>query len=173
MNGERVKELEEKLRRIAFIRPGYGLPVITPDGVYGSETEKAVGMMQERAGLRKTGKTDRKTEEFIDAEYESACRDSAEGKPLYPFPYPRYLAKKNERSEFVHLLTAVLRSLAGRYESAGRVTCGDLYDDSVADAVREFQRINLLPETGETDKATWDRLADEFNGIYCNRCSDG
>ena len=173
MNKDRVKEFEEKLRRIAFVRPEYRLPVITPDGVYGSETERAVGIMQERAGLPNTGKADAKTEEYINGEYESACRDSAGGKPLYPFPYPRYRAKKGERSEFVQLLSAVLRSLAGRYESAGKVRCGDLYDDSVAAAVGEFQRINLLPETEETDKATWDRIADEFNRIYCNKCSDG
>lgn len=173
MDNDRVKELENKLRRIGFVMPEYRLPVITPDGVYGSETEKAVEIMQGAAGLPQTGKVDARTEEFINREYRKACEDSYPGKPIYPFPYPKYRAKKGERSEFVNLLSAVLRSLAGRYESAGKVTCGDLYDGSVADAISEFQRINLLPETGETDKATWDRLADEYNCVYCGKCIDG
>ena len=173
MDKNSVKELEEKLRRIAFVRPGYRLPVLTPDGIYGSETEKAVRIMQEAAGLPVTGKPDGDTVDLINREYESACLDSSAGKPIYPFPYARYRAKQGERSEFVSMLSGVMRSLAGRYESAADVAAGDIYDEALAAAVSDFQAKNLLPVTGETDKATWDRLADEYNRLYCNRCTDG
>lgn len=168
-----VKELEEKLRRIAYVRPEYRLPVLTPDGIYGSETEKAVGMMQERAGLPVTGKPDGETVGFINGEYESACLDSSPGKPIYPFPYAKYRAKQGERSEFVSLLSSVMRSLAGRYESAEKVACSDLYDENLKNAVSDFQKKNLLPETGETDKATWNRIAEEYNRLYCGKAVDG
>jgi len=168
-----IKELEEQLRRISFARPEYGLPALVPDGIYGSETEKAVGVMQKRAGLLVTGRPDAATVDAIRGEYLLAEADSSPGKPISPFPYPRYRAKVGERSEFVLLLSAVLRAIAGRYDACAGVGCGDLYDERVKNAVSEFQRVNMLPVTGETDKATWDRLADEFDRLFCNKCSDG
>lgn len=43
-----------------------------------------------------------------------------------------------------------------------------LYNEQTAAAVADFQRIKGLPETGETDRVTWDAILDTYYDVISN-----
>lgn len=80
-------------------------------------------------------------------------------------PYPLregYVTESGERSELVFITQLMLNAISLNYELP-HVSVSGLYDDITEEAVIEFQRINLLPQTGIVDPETWDILADEYN----------
>ncbi len=80
-------------------------------------------------------------------------------------PYPsteNYSVKDGERSELVFISQLMLNAVRLNYDLP-QVGVNGLYDTSTAEAVREYQRINLLPATGEIDPVTWDALAEDYN----------
>lgn len=80
-------------------------------------------------------------------------------------PYPsidNYSVKDGERSELVFISQLMLNAVRLNYDIP-QVGVNGLYDAVTANAVREYQRINLLPITGDIDPLTWDTLAEDYN----------
>ena len=80
-------------------------------------------------------------------------------------PYPNtenYRVTDGERSELVFISQLMLNAVRLNYDIT-QVGVNGLYDTQTSDAVKEYQRINLLPVTGEIDPATWDTLAEDYN----------
>ena len=80
-------------------------------------------------------------------------------------PYPNtegYTLSDGERSELVFITQLMLNALSLYYDLPYTAPNGS-YDEVTMSAVREFQRANMLAETGEIDPDTWDRLAIEYN----------
>ena len=80
-------------------------------------------------------------------------------------PYPNtenYSVADGERSELVFISQLMLNAVRLNYDLP-ELTVSGIYDEATADSVKEYQRINLLPVTGEIDPVTWDLLADDYN----------
>lgn len=77
--------------------------------------------------------------------------------------YPR------ERSDLVMILQLMLNELRIRYDGFGPIPLSGIYDELTEDAVRQFQRINLLPTDGITDIRTWNRMAQQYNRVLTDR----
>jgi peptidoglycan hydrolase-like protein with peptidoglycan-binding domain len=56
-----------------------------------------------------------------------------------------------------------------RYDGFGPIPLSGIYDEMTEGAVREFQRINLLPMDGVTDARTWNRMAWQYNDVVRDR----
>lgn len=52
----------------------------------------------------------------------------------------------------------MLRTIAHADETLLKIVPDGIYGPNTVQAVREFQRQNALPVTGETDNATWNKL---------------
>ena len=46
----------------------------------------------------------------------------------------------------------------------------ELWQRETEEAVKRFQQVNSLPATGQVDRATWDRMAEEYD-LTC-RCDE-
>lgn len=161
---EAVKNLQRYLRRLSFEENGPARVAI--DGVFGDATEKSLTDFQRLAGLERSGRADRETWDALFAEYR-ALRQADEAAERYSFPEnPRgHSVQIGERSLTASVIRLMLRELALIYDSFEEITVGEVYDEATARAIRDFQRINLLEETGEVDAETYARLADEYRGI--------
>ena len=83
---------------------------------------------------------------------------------IKPFPEREgYSVSKGERHLLVMIMQIMLDTLKIYYDELGAFTVSGCFDDATESAVREFQRANSLPGTGQVDKITWDRMAEEFN----------
>jgi len=74
--------------------------------------------------------------------------------------------RSGSRGFTVTALQYILQELEALYGGMRDVTLSGTYDRATEDAVREFQRVNRLPETGEVDLLTWNLLADQHNLLF-------
>lgn len=70
--GAKVRQLQEQLQRIALSYPA--IPEVTPDGIYGEQTKRAVEAFQSVFGLPVTGIVDYRTWYQISAIYVAVTR---------------------------------------------------------------------------------------------------
>ena len=87
---------------------------------------------------------------------------------IKPFPDTgRFEMHPGDRYDLVLILQIMLDVLKLYYDDFGAVGKCGVFDEATEGAVRTFQRISGMPETGCVDAATWNRLAEEFNAaIY-------
>ena len=66
----------------------------------------------------------------------------------------------------IRSLQTMLRTIAHVDETLLKLVPDGIYGPNTVQAVREFQRQNALPVTGETDNATWNKLV----AVYTVQC---
>ena len=141
---------------------------IRETGQYDDATRAAVRQFQRMRGYPATGVVDRRTWEEMSRLYRERGEDSViEG--IRPFVGPNRRIYPRERSDLVMILQLMLNELRIRYDGFGPIPLSGIYDEMTEEAVRGFQRINLLPEDGVTDVRTWNRMAQQSNRVLTDR----
>lgn len=85
---------------------------------------------------------------------------------IYPFPeIDGYQIKRGDEYALVMLIQIMLDALRLYYDIPNSVTLGGVFDRVTEEAIREFQRINGIFQTGRVDLETWNRLAQEYNYV--------
>lgn len=163
-----IFEVQTYLRYLG--KNGYQLPLIIPDGIYGENTRSAVGVFQSLVGLPVTGSVDYVTWQALLAAYEEARGINARSVPIYPFDevLEEELIGEGDAMPLVYIIQIILRTIGVAYENLENQTLTGVYDSETVRNVRDFQRVNGLPVTGQVNKETWNRLADAYNK-YLNR----
>ena len=161
-----IYELQTMLRLLSQTNPN--LPLVNPDGIYGAETEKAVLAFQNDNGLPPTGIVDFGTWTAITNAYQNAMRFTRRGLALFPFPPGNYTVRKGERNNLVYIIQIMLSGIDTAYDIFSDIEITGIYDDKTENAVRNFQRLSRLPESGLVDGITWDRLALDHNRFALN-----
>lgn len=158
---EVIKEIQSNLRTL--YKGGIIDISIVPTGVYDERTAAAIKELQRSAGLPETGITDRATWAVLTDAANRLKNAEKSSEPIYPFEQMTDggCVRPGECSDLVYIIQVMLACLAG-YDFEDVSICGD-FDSATEDAVREFQRINGLEESGEVDKSTWNALAGAYN----------
>ena len=141
---------------------------IRESGQYDEATREAVRRFQRMRGYPATGIADRRTWEEMSRLYrEREAEVMIEG--IRPFVGRERRIYPRERSDLVMILQLILNELRIRYDGFGPIPLSGIYDEMTEAAVREFQRINLLPADGITDTRTWNRMARQYNDVLTDR----
>lgn len=156
----RVELLQEMLRYLAYIGGDYE-SAVTVTGVYNAETEEAVRRYQEERKLPVTGIVDAAMWKSIAGEYR---REREIRKPVYMRVIPTYATAFGERSDEVLILQIMLNALRVDYDYPA-VPLSGIYGAQTREAVRAFQSVNGLSDTGIADRETWGRVVGEYNRI--------
>lgn len=158
-----IRNLQTYLRAQALVYPNAIIPPV--DGIFDSATRDALIDFQLRNSLAPTGVADRVTHDLLYAQYLSITRDNSLSNPIIPFPsYPlNYTMKRGEQSFFVAVLQYMINEVGVIYNTLPLLEINGEYDEETEIAVRQFQEINRLPPTAETDRLTWDALAKIYN----------
>ena len=157
-----IRELQNMLRVIGRDKGEQSL-IIPETGTYDSTTENAVRTFQGIFNLEPTGEVDNITWDSIVREYNASLKRNSNTGAIRPYPkYDGYKLTDGERSELVFITQLMLNALNVYYDLP-RVAVSGIFDEPTQNSVREFQRINMLDETGIVDRITWDRLAEEYN----------
>ena len=90
---------------------------------------------------------------------------------IKPFPDTgSFEIRSGERHDLVMVLQIMLDLLKLYYDDFGAVGICGVYDGATEKAVKTYQRMAGIPETGCVDVVTWNRLAEEFNAaVYENQ----
>ena len=132
------------------------IPVVLPGRTFTEEAGLAVRAYQQAYGLPVTGEIDTATWDSI---VETYHRLTDEPDPLVIFPAPGFRLQTGDRGELVRLVQVLLGMIADRYDNLTAPAVTGEYGAETADAVRAFQRIAGLKETGVLCRDTWNTLA--------------
>jgi len=142
------------------------IPRVNPDSIYGPETTRSVRAFQKMTGLPETGLTDEATLQRLYELFRAAPHQFFPAPPIQPFD--RQLKdgqlSPGDRSELVMLVQIMLNTVDLLHDF-GQLELTGLYDEETTARIRLFQQRNLLPETGITDRPTWDMLARAYNSL--------
>lgn len=165
---QRVRILQRMLRSAARGERGEAeLP--QENGQFDDATKQAVRQFQRMRGWPETGVVDRRMWEELSRLYREWQMETAEPERIRPFVGRGRRIRSRERSDLVMILQIMLNELRLRYDGFGHIPLSGIYDDLTEDAVRQFQRINLLRADGETDVHTWNRMAQQYNDVLTDR----
>lgn len=166
MRKDVIMEYQSRLRKIAQIEGV--LPLIAVDGIFGAETEAATRAFQNYHALPVTGIADSATWQAVATAYKRALYEVTPGLGISPFPYPDYVTKAGEKSDFILIVQLLLSAVSVIYDDFEALEKTGVYDAETAEAVKRFQGFNRLPQTGAVNKSTWDRLAKNYNTFAGN-----
>jgi len=136
------------------------------DGIFGPGTAAAVRDFQYDYGLPADGIVGEKTWRALYDTY----RNLLDSLPENYFaattrPYPGAPLRIGSRGQDVSVLQTYLNRISDVYTSIPKLTVDGVYGQSTAAAVREFQRIFGLEETGVTASYTWESIAREYRTL--------
>ncbi len=160
-----IRNLQRYLRRLSYENEGISsLPV---DGIFDTRTRESLSAFQKSKELPVTGRADRITWELLFAEYDKKKKE--EDRRLSPDFFPRnpadYETTLGEQNAFISLVQFVLDELRAVYDSLPPFAQSGIFDEETSAAVREFQRISGLPQSGRVNRNLWNRLSEEY-GFY-------
>lgn len=157
-----ILNLQRYLRFLSFIDSR--LPRVPVDGLFDSETRRAVEIYQRTRGLPETGIVDKATWDAIFDEFRLA-REASERPPTPNFfpEYPEnYEAASGEESPFVIMIQLLLRELKIIYDGLPEIEINGIFDSPTEEAIKIFQTASGLDATGRVDLPTWNRLTRDF-----------
>ncbi|MBO6015745.1 MAG: peptidoglycan-binding protein [Lachnospiraceae bacterium] len=91
--------------------------------------------------------------------------NSAQAISGVPSSYPGYVLSIGASGEKVRQLQQQLRRIAQNYPRIPSIAADGIYGSRTAEAVRVFQQIFRLPQTGSVDYATWYEISDIYVGV--------
>ena len=163
-SGVGVRELQYFLAFIsAFnssVRP------VAIDGIFGATTRGAVEDFQYDYGLTVDGIVGENTWQAIYDTYR-ALLDSLPDNYFTSFtePYPGEPLRIGSRGASVSYLQNYLNRISDVYTDIPKITVDGVFGPSTASAVREFQRIFGIDETGVVSSVTWNRITDIYRTV--------
>ena len=166
--GNDVRQIQVRLNRIAKNYPA--IPKIeNADGVFGADTDAAVREFQKIFNLTPDGIVGRGTWYKIQLVYNAVKRISeldSEGIPLEDvtdlFKEPLSIGDTGVQ---IRELQYFLEFISNYEPTVPPINIDGIFGPRTEEAVRAFQRQYGLPETGEVNAATWDRLYRAYRGI--------
>ncbi len=159
-----ISNLQRYLRELSYSETAQN-PV---DGIFDTATRDALTDFQRAAGLPATGIADKRTWDTLFEEYLEATELSRGRKGLYFFPQTPvgYEVAPGDTLTLVRIIQLLLLELKVTYDIFEDVVESGTYDVATEQAIRDFQRINRLPETGRVDERTWNRIVREYGNLY-------
>lgn len=155
-----IRSLQTMLRVLSLDDDRYIL--IIPDGIYGTDTIRAVTQFQRINGLPVTGITDQLTWDTITDRYEAARIRQEKATYIEVLLEPGQVFEFNDRNPHIYLLQSMLTHLSDVTPAIPRPGHSGVLDAPTATSLEAFQRLTDLPITGKADRLTWDRLSRHF-----------
>ncbi len=141
---------------------------VNTDGVYGQNTANQVRAFQQYKGLPTTGEVDRATWESLYDAYKGIVDYLEERREIDRVPtqpYPGVVLRQGDTGPSVAVFKSYLSYLSRVFFDIPPVSSNNIFDRRTQNAVREFQRIFFLPQTGTVDERTWNTLADAYSTV--------
>ena len=159
-----ILEIQRILRSIDYFEND--LARIRLTGKYNEETRQGVKNFQEKYGLPVTGEVDIATWQLLQAVNKAITDATTLARAVYILPRePEYAIFPGLEDDVVYIIQHMLNVISQEYDGIEPLKFSGIYDQPTENNVREFQRRNLLDETGIVDPLTFNRLADEYERI--------
>ena len=164
MYNEKTAELQKMLRSIEDDNGGSS--DVYMNGVYDEPSRAAVIAFQKSKGLVPNGTVDNATWNAIVREYSDIAEKRNPPMRIAFFTNTDgYSVGIGDSGELVRVLQIILNELRRLYDGYSHLNVDGYYGVNTEDAVRVVQKANRLNSDGRVNKATWNRLATEYNSL--------
>lgn len=82
-----------------------------------------------------------------------------------PSSWPGYILENGSSGSKIRQMQEQLNVIAGAYPAIPKITVDGVYGPSTEAAVRKFQEVFGLPETGKVDYRTWYKISEIYVGV--------
>jgi len=156
VNFNPIEEIQIYLKEISKQNPE--IVIVHTDGIFDSETKAAVIKFQELYSLPPTGIVDLATWSKLVYEYNKISNTNIAPSKLDCFPANVAEVKLKDEKDIVYIIQILINNFSKRYKNFNQIVVTGVYDESTETAVKQFQSMNKLSETGITDIKTWNSL---------------
>ena len=166
--GANVATIQNELNRVSKSYPS--IPKIDPvDGNFGAETENAVKAFQKAFQLTEDGVVGKDTWYkllYIYNAVKNLASLHSEGVKLRDVPkdFQRTL-RLGDRGKDVNIMQFYIDTIANSNPAVPSVGITGNYNPETVAAVKAFQSYAGLPVTGETNKTTFDKIYNDYQGV--------
>ncbi len=169
-SGSEVFELQYLLSLVGAYEQE--IPIIPIDGVFGEQTEGAVRAFQRNYGIDETGVVTYPTWDQLYRAYigilESLPTGYFGGETL---PYPGVVLRIGSSGDYVRALQEYLNSIANSYTDIPKIDADGVFGPGTENAVRSFQRVFGLTESGIVSAQLWDFITETYRDLYLGSLS--
>lgn len=163
-NQRAVYQIQLFLRELSFVNAA--IPHIIPDGIFGPQTTGAVIQFQLLKGLPPTGVVDYQTWTILTADYVTVIKEQLLPLNGPMFPQNGRSVTLDDRGDAVYFIQLMLRTLSRHFNNIPSMEITGIYNQKTQEAIARFQIMTDLPSTGDTDKATWNRLIMTYGSVF-------
>lgn len=135
------------------------IPTVTPDGIFGRETEDAVREFQRLYLLPVSGEVDLDTWNLLREIYLIFQEASSPASPVHVYPIELDAMKLGDEYNEVYILQTLLKKLSDRYSNIPVPETTGYFSPQTEEIIMILQEIFGLEKTGRVDKKTWNRIA--------------
>ncbi len=150
-----IREFQQYLQGISYYNNK--IPLIIPDGYFGKETATAVRAFQREYRIPETGTVTPETWNKAAAIYRRFI--DTEPLPLDIFPSKEYIIRTGDTGIIVYVIQSLLNEMNVKYDNFPNININGIYDNLTASAVKFFQGLSNLPQTGIVNNQTWNMLS--------------
>ncbi len=163
-SGSEIRTLQYYLNVVKAFNPE--LMAVEINGVYDSQTQKAVEIFQEFYGLPVTGEVYRDTWDTLSRIYRESIASLPAGyEGERAKIYPGYVLSFGMENEDVRDLQKYLDYIGSIYPEIPELPITGYYGEQTRNAVSVFQRLFGLDVTGTVGHSTWYRIAEEYDTL--------
>lgn len=156
-------EAIREIKKYLFVISEFVYPEIernTIDGIYDNRTRASVAKYQQIKGLSSTGEVDYATFEALYDDFDNA-RDDFYIRD-YVIEERGFPIVRGDISEDVRAIHLLINELAKTYTSVDDVGTGNYFSARTENAIKAFQTLFMMEETGAVDKFLFKRLKREL-----------
>ncbi len=162
MRRREIYDLQNMLYIIS--RQENGNPDVLPDGIMGEKTTQAITKFQLNNSIEPSGNADFETWDAISKKYNEALVNRSRPQHIHFFAIGENPSlKRGDSSDAVVFVQLLFRRLSRDFLGYSVTEISGIFDEITESNVKEFQRINLLNQSGEVNRETWDRIAMYYN----------
>lgn len=174
--GNDVRTIQTRLNRISANYPA--IPKISnPNGIFSTETEDAVKAFQEIFGLTPDGVVGKATWYEIQKIYNAVKRlNELESEGLLLSDVSKQFSEKlsfGSTGINVSVVQYYLNIIADFNPKIPTIPLDGVFGEQTQNAVKAFQREYGLPQTGEVDEPTWNKITSVYLGMIESTSDEG
>ena len=159
-----ILEIQRILRNLEYRNTGVSKIRLT--GNYDEETRQGVKDFQKKYDLPVTGIVDHTTWQVLQAVSKAQKEAELLARAVYLLPRQEdYSLYPGIRDDVIYIIQYMLNTVGQEYDEIPRLEYTGEYDAPTENAVRQFQRKQLIEPDGILSPATFNRLADEYERI--------
>lgn len=163
-----IMQIQRILRDIELLDNEYSSVPIS--GVYENETRDAVIDFQGKYGLEQTGVVDYETWQALHLIHDTSKIERQGVRRVRLIPKnEEFFIIPGEKNDIVYVIQYMLSQISQHYDDFGVIDFTGVYDEPTENAIRVFQRKNLLDDSGIINGTVLERLFDEYESALLER----